>query len=315
MGKLLSVIIPVFNDEANIRRCIESIANQTAIDTIDIIVVNDASTDETLTVLNSLQNNFSFRIINMESNCGAGVCRNVGIRAANTAYVTFVDSDDWVDMSTYEHCLKQIANNHDVVIYGLSYDFAKYNYREHKYIYSRPYSITGEFALKIYAHTIPNEINISPIVNNKLYRRKFLNDNYLLFHTELRYQEDDIFTFEALLWSERVSIVNNCCYHYCQRPDSLIHSVSEVSIRSFIAAYITLKNNLEKLGIYDRYKMEYNLKLKSSLLGVIKRTIDYEQNEQRRSDLLLLLLTMFVDSFNMQEFFLTLNTSRIRSLL
>ena len=142
-----------------------------------------------------------------------------------------------------------------------------------------------------------------------------MNDNDLLFHTELRYQEDDIFTFEALLWSERVSIVNNCCYHYCQRPDSLIHSVSEVSIRSFIAAYITLKNNLEKLGIYDRYKMEYNLKLKSSLLGVIKRTIDYEQNEQRRSDLLLLLLTMFVDSFNMQEFFLTLNTSRIRSLL
>ena len=159
MDKLLTVIIPVFNDEKNIGRCLESLFNQT-FNRMNIIVVNDASTDNTLDILYGFQKKHPFQIIDLEKNSGAGFCRNIGIDTATTPYVTFIDSDDWIDISTYESCFKQICNNTDVINFGLVYDYVNQDRRERKYYYPTNYSMTGEFALSIYTHRIPNEIRI-----------------------------------------------------------------------------------------------------------------------------------------------------------
>lgn len=114
MDKLLTVIVPVFNDETNIIRCLESLFNQT-LKNIEIIIINDASTDDTLTILNNYQISHPIQVINMQKNIGAGACRNKGILTASTPYVTFVDSDDWVDISSYARCFEQIRSNTDKV--------------------------------------------------------------------------------------------------------------------------------------------------------------------------------------------------------
>ena len=314
MDKLLTVVIPVFNDEKNIGRCLESLFNQT-FDGMDIIVVNDASTDNTLDVIYDYQKKQPFQIIDLEENSGAGYCRNIGIITASTPFVTFVDSDDWVDMSTYESCFEQICNDTDVVNFGLIYDYVNQDRQERKYNYPTNYSMAGEFALSIYTHSIPNEIRITPIVNNKIYRRKFLIDNNILFHEELRYQEDDVFTFEVLARATRVAFVKNCYYHYCQRDDSLIQTVSEISIRSFISAYLVLKTNLESTNLFEKYRQAYYLKFKGSFLGVIKRILDYEPNMNNRNELLSLLLNLLIENYDLSEFLDTFNFSAIRSIL
>lgn len=314
MEPILTVIIPVYNDELNIIRCMESLINQT-FKAMSIIVVNDASTDNTLTVLEAYQKHYPFTIVNMKTNSGAASCRNAGINAACTPYVTFIDSDDWIDISTYSNCFKHVQEDPDVIIFGLMYDHVMQNRRVEKYHYSKTYRMNGEFALSIYAHTMPNEITITPIVNNKIYKRDFLLDKRILFHEGLRYQEDDAFTFEVLAKANKVVIVNGGSYHYCQRGDSLIHTVSKDAIRHFVAAYCALARNLKADGLFEKNKNAFYLKLKGSLVGVIKRVVDYETNTEKRNELIQLLLILLLDNFDFLQLLNTLDFSVIRSIL
>lgn len=314
MQKMLTIIIPVYNEEKNIKRCLESIFNQT-FSNFEIIVVNDASTDKTLEELHKLKKYNNFSIITLDKNSGAGKCRNVGLQKAITPYVTFVDSDDWVDINAYERCFDNISEKVDVIIYGLIYDYVSLNRREIKYKYDRIYTIPGDFALNIYSHTIPNKIEITPIVNNKIYRTQFLSDNNIHFCEDLRYQEDDAFTFEVLSKASTVVFVDGCAYHYCQNSASLTHRISELSIRSFINAYVNIRNKLMEDESFEKYKTAYYLKLKSSMLGVIKRILDLSSSIDERNKLLNLLISLLVENFDFNEILSTLDFSIVRSIL
>lgn len=311
---LLTVIIPTFNDSQNIYRCLQSVFNQSFKD-IEVIVINDASTDYTLEILETYRHNHHIKIINMPQNMGAGACRNRGILEASSEYITFIDSDDWIDIGTYEKCFEQFKYNPDVIIYGLIYDYVEYNYRIKKYIYNNNYKINGEYALNIYSHTISTEINISPIVNNKIYKKEFFITNNLLFDENLRYQEDDVFTFEVFVKSHNVIFIKDCFYHYNQRCNSLIHNVSSLSIEGFVNAYKSLKNNLESQNLFNKYKTAFYLKFKSSLLGVIKRTIDYSDNQLERNKLLVLLFELISKNFDFKELLSFFDLNYIRSFL
>ena len=313
METKLSVIVPVYNDEKNIIRCLESLFNQT-LKELEIIVVNDASTDGTLSVLQAYRNAHEFSIISVETNSGAGHCRNVGIRCAKSPYVTFVDSDDWLDMSTYSICADQFLHSPDVIVFGLEYNDVLHNHSEMKYRYEHNYDISGDYALGLYAHTLPNEIQITPIVNNKIYRKEFLLEKSIFFHEGIKYQEDDAFTFEVLVNANKVKIVSNCCYHYCQRGDSLIHHVSEGAIKDFVAAYSTLEKYLQSRSLFQKYQPEFYLKLKSSFLGVIKRTVKYSSRDEEKNKLILMLIREMLDKLDMTELLKHCDLSFVHSI-
>ena len=114
---IITVVVPVFNDQDNIIRCLESLRYQT-VSGIEVIVVNDASTDNTMNTLRRYQKEYQFSIIAMDKNSGAGSCRNTGILAAHAPYITFVDSDDWIDIHTYEKCREQFYEDPDIIILG-----------------------------------------------------------------------------------------------------------------------------------------------------------------------------------------------------
>ena len=311
---LLTVIVPVYNDETNITRCLNSIFNQSQ-KNIDVIIVNDASTDNTLNVLKSYQKKYNIKIINLDKNMGVSACRNKGLYAAKTPYITFLDSDDWVDIGTYKKCYEQFYESPDIIIFGLIYDYTEYNHHEKKYNYLNDCKINGEYALNIYAHTITTELNISPIVNNKIYRKQFLIDNDIFFYENLRYQEDDVFTFRALSKASTVAFAKGYNYHYCQRNSSVIHTVSEKSINDFVDAYALLAKSLKKEGVFETYKKAFYLKLKTSMLGVIKRTIDYERNTIKRNELLVHLIALLMENFNLVDIFNTFDFSLIRNYI
>ena len=105
----ISVILPVYNAEEYLEECLESIANQSFKD-IEIICVNDGSTDASLDVLEKRQKHDSRISIITRENKGAGAARNVGLEHASGDYIYFMDSDDYLELTAFEE-LFELANN------------------------------------------------------------------------------------------------------------------------------------------------------------------------------------------------------------
>ena len=84
------------------------------------------------------------KYIVLTENHGPSYCRNIGINMTNTPYITFIDSDDYIDIFTYSECMQENIQNCNVIIYGLSYDYMKTDIIEKKYVYPQKFSVTGQ---------------------------------------------------------------------------------------------------------------------------------------------------------------------------
>lgn len=113
MNPQLSVIIPVYNGEKYLRQCLDSIVAQSiGIDNIEVIIVNDNSSDNSLSIINEYASKYdNFRVISNESNLGAGESRNIAINEVKTDYLTFIDCDDFISPNAYEDSLLKISEN------------------------------------------------------------------------------------------------------------------------------------------------------------------------------------------------------------
>lgn len=120
----LSIIIPVYNNAKYLKRCFDSILSQSNLDSLKVIIIDDGSIDESLTIIqeycNSHSSIFSYKSV---PNGGVSYARNVGLELVDTPFLTFLDSDDWVSSSLYEKCLNFIETN--------DYDFICCNFIEH----------------------------------------------------------------------------------------------------------------------------------------------------------------------------------------
>lgn len=302
LQNVLTVVIPVFNGENYISRALLCLQNQTW-QNFNVLIINDCSTDSTKEIIESFaENNEKISVINLSHNHGVSYCRTLGIKQCKTPYITFLDHDDWLDINTYECCFKSVEIDSDVLIFGLNYEYLDIDVSETKYFYKNDFKVSGDYALKIYGHTIKDSFKITPIINNKIYRLDFLKMHEIVFNEHIRYQEDDIFTFEVLLQAKKVMFIANCKYHYFQNPKSVIHTVSELSVTHFVGAYSALKTYLDSHNCFDKYKNEYYLKFKSSLKGVIHRTVHYSKNQSEMQYLLALLYKQLNESVNIEDF-------------
>lgn len=297
----LTVIIPTYNAKSYITRCLDCLINQTYKD-FCVIIIDDASNDGTAEIIKKkIFNQNNMKYIVLTENHGPSYCRNIGINMTNTPYITFIDSDDYIDIFTYSECMQENIQNCNVIIYGLSYDYMKTDIIEKKYVYPQKFSVTGQYALKVYGHTIHDSFKITPIVNNKIYNTAWLKNNFISFDERVRHQEDDIFTFKVLSQAETVLFVPNCFYHYCQNSSSIIHTIEEETVTHFVMAYKSLYDYLTKKGTFIEYEDEFYLKFKSSLKGVIKRTIDYSNDISKSMNLLSILYTQILENFEIEK--------------
>lgn len=115
MSKKISVIVPCYNVEKYIDRCVKSIVNQTiGIENLEVIFVNDASTDHTLSKLQEWESRYpdDIMVITYDENLRQGGARNLGLQYASCEYIGFVDSDDWVELDMYETLLQPMEQGH-----------------------------------------------------------------------------------------------------------------------------------------------------------------------------------------------------------
>ena len=111
----VSVIVPVYNVEKYIRQCLESIINQTY-KNLEIIVVNDGTKDNSMKIVEEYLSDERIKVINKE-NGGIASARNRGIDEATGEYISFVDSDDWLELNTYEK-LVEIIVDEDIIVFN-----------------------------------------------------------------------------------------------------------------------------------------------------------------------------------------------------
>lgn len=210
----LSVIIPVYNVEKYLERCLNSLIKQSMQD-IEFICINDGSTDNSLSILKQFEKSDSrFRIINQE-NRGVSCARNHGLRVAKGEYVGFIDSDDWVDSEFFEK-LYATAKKYDADIAVAS--IIRLNSLKRKFYVNYESEKYYNNINKIF------EICDCPDKNyiwNKIYKLEKLKKNNLYF-LEGRVYEDVIFTPKALYFMPSVVTVPDIYYYYWRTPNSIV---------------------------------------------------------------------------------------------
>ena len=203
----VSVIIPVYNTAPYLRRCLDSVCGQTLRD-IEIICINDGSTDNSLEILNEYtQKDKRVKIINFKKNKGVSIARNTGIDKAKGKYIGFVDSDDWVDKDFYL-TLHTIAskNNVDIAKGGFVATNQNQNtFRLNMLIQKNKAYFCSEFTTAIY-------------------QTNFLKKHKIFFPAKLTNGEDSVFVARAALLANLVKTTNDVCYYYVQE-NSLLNSL------------------------------------------------------------------------------------------
>ncbi len=210
----ISVIVPVYNVEKYLKRCLDSLINQTLKD-IEIICVNDGSTDNSLSILDEYAKKDSRIIILNQKNAGLSAARNSGMEIAKGEYIGFVDSDDWVDLDFYEK-LYYAAKNNDCDIAVA--DFI----REHPTKKKKRLNITKEeiFEKPEDKYMICKTYR-EGCVWNKIYRTEFLKRIDLKFVVGMYYEDRD-FTARSLFYSKKLITVPDTYYRYFVNPKSIV---------------------------------------------------------------------------------------------
>ncbi len=307
----LSIIVPVYNIEKQLADCLDSLVNQTYKD-IEIIAVNDASTDNSRNILqNYADYHHSIHIIDMKNNSGPGIARNCGIRAATGSYIGFVDGDDWVDLNFYEALLSSIQEEAcDIAIASISDEYNNATSSVFRYIYNQDITIDGKTALKLLTKSCNLGLFITPIMNNKIYRTNFLKQ-YNIQCCDNRSWQDDFFSYFAILYANKVRMVSGPQYHYRQRISSITHTATSVNekIDNCIDVLLKIKTELFVRNLYETHQQEYNSFVErciSSLLVMLRNT-PHDNN----SDDLIYLFNKIASKFDMSKIISYLDNERI----
>lgn len=215
----VSIIVPVYNVEKYLRKCLDSLINQT-LKNIEIICINDGSTDKSLEILEEYKNRDSRIILLNQENSGQSIARNNGIKKATGEYIGFVDPDDWVDLDYYEKLYNTAnTNDADIAVGGI---IRVTGIKKKKFLNFEKETITDNTNLKFELCDVPEK----SYVCNKIYKTQKLKEINLKFE-EGRIFEDCIFTPQALLFLGKMVTVPNIYYYYLRRGNSTVKQRSE----------------------------------------------------------------------------------------
>ena len=257
----VSVIIPVYNTEDYLKECIESLVNQTLRE-IEILIVNDGSTDSSLEIMKEFKNKYP-NIIKIfdKVNGGQASARNYALSFAQGEYLGFVDSDDWVDSTMYEEMYEKAEKEDaDIVICDMVDHFPD---RTVCYPSSR----------------FENKFKVTPSACNKLFKRSLVKED--VFPVGLWY-EDFEFTTMQLMKTDCISVIHKGLYHcHCREVSTMYNNNSEKN-QDILVVLEHLVEYVEKNGWYEKYKnvLEY-LYIDHVLITSINR-VQKQTNEKKK---------------------------------
>lgn len=255
----VSIITPVYNVEECIERSIKSIINQTNKD-FELLLIDDGSKDRSIEIAKSLlqDSNIKYKIITQE-NSGVSAARNRGIEEASGEYITFLDSDDYIDSRFIEFMYDKAATfKYDLVFC----DYAQVDSKGDILVQSTTrfleQDINGrEAALK----QLNCDITIG--MGSALYKTSIVKKNNLFFDGNRKYAEDNVFTVKALLKMNRIVSVNKVLMYYVRWDSSVTKSVSLNHLDCYysyvdLLEYLDSEDDLQNIKLFlIEYKIPY----------------------------------------------------------
>jgi glycosyltransferase involved in cell wall biosynthesis len=239
-NELVSVIVPVYNVEKYLSRCIDSILSQTY-KNLEIILVDDGSTDNSPMICDDYKNKDSRIRVVHKKNEGVSVARNTGLDLANGTYISFVDSDDWIEPNLYERVITCINEK--------KADIVKYHYVVEENGVSKNtgcnYNYTG-FVDKKELISILLAAKIQGECWSYVFKKELLSKS-LRFENNIIYGEDILFTVELFLIANSIYFVEDSFYHYFQSNDGSVTKNANKAIEIIKTICI----------VYEKQKMIY----------------------------------------------------------
>lgn len=234
MNIRFSFIIPAYNRQNTIERCILSILKVTSIN-FEIIVVDDGSTDDTPNILKKLQSEDRRIVVRTKRNGGAASARNCGLKCAKGDFIVFVDSDDYVEAEKIDAFLCSI-DDLECDIYMMKYAVMNYDGGERFINGTMVKSRECRDGISIMNECIPSN-RLAYTLWLYVFNSRFLIRNDILFDEDLRCYEDMLFIPRCLLKAKKVRTIDGGFYHYQVTNDSLITKKDSNSYEHISRAY------------------------------------------------------------------------------
>ena len=254
----VSVVVPCYNSERFISECLDSILDQT-LKEIEIICVDDGSTDDTLVILNDYNKKDPRIKVLTQKNQYAGVARNKGMDAASGKYLSFLDSDDFFDSFMLEKMYKLCEQDDaEICITGaLDYNiaFRKVN------IHARPNHSFLPKTIPFSPFDLPDRIFhiINPAPWTKLFRSDFIRTHKLRFQA-IQYTNDIYFGFMAIALAARITVLDRLCVYYRRGTSTSLQETRDSAPLCFYDAIKALKEGLMKYGLFEMFEKSFTFR-------------------------------------------------------
>ncbi|WP_298367979.1 glycosyltransferase family A protein [uncultured Lutibacter sp.] len=211
---LISIIIPIYNAEKHLKKCISSVLNQTY-DNFELILVNDGSTDNSSLICNNFEKLDKRIKITSQKNKGVSSARNIGINEAKGEYICFVDADDWVTKNYLSHFNLKIDIDLQIQSVRIWHEIDN-RIKDVKFSKQKLYK--NSQIIEVIEIAERNELIRSPWI--KLFKTSIIKDNNIKFNSNISYGEDYIFVLNYLMFISSIYIIDKVNYIYAQRKNN-----------------------------------------------------------------------------------------------
>lgn len=275
----VSVIIPIYNIERYLPRCLESIYQQTLRPSeFEVIIIDDNSTDNSF----GLANDFSkkrenVKVIRNDRTLGPGLSRNIGLQEAKGEYLYFLDGDDYIDPITLEILLIYAYDNHADLVTS---NFSRVNENGNLIFQKKERNHYSSIHFQMIKNLNTHKIN--PVVWNKLVKRSIFMDNNIFFIDTLH--EDILIAFQMHYYAKNILYYPNdmSLYFWVKRESSIVSKISSEHIQGYILALVSRWNFIlenESDGYIKKIEATFQEGFQRVIGFLIKRIISYEEDD------------------------------------
>ena len=298
----LSIIIPVYNGEKYLKRCVISVIEQQYKD-FEIIIINDGSLDKTKKICDELElSDDRIKCIH-NSNQGVSISRNIGIKNSKGEFITFIDADDYIKDGIYIDLLATIKEkNLDMIFCSYTMNYGNYE-EDDVFSWDDKLLLGKEIVKNISCNMLSNiDINgeyskvIMGSVCRSIFKRNIIENNKLSFNEKLRFSEDLVFILEYLNFCNRVYTTNKCYYVYNKQAEFGVSATQkylpnlEVNLKLVDSKILTILNflDLEDSDLWrlrkltNIYTCAINISKFENNEGVMEKNRKLKRSEERR---------------------------------
>ena len=298
---LVSIILPVYNAQNHIARCLDSICAQTW-QNLEIIVLNDGSKDQSLPVCQEYRSRDQRILLVDKANSGVSDTRNLGLKLASGEYVQFVDSDDYIDpdftqnlvtaaqehhadlvIAPYKMVIPAGASKPEQVLEKIQEDLGVMSVARPPEVREYGFLPQGVYDKDTFARRLMDKpaSYFYSVLWNKLYRRDILTRHDIRFTSEMRWAEDLVFNMQYIQYAEVFASIPQPGYYYVQNPQSICHTQIKHAtlVQNKIQVFHYYKDLYTRLGMYEQvrpqlYKFLIDIAESTYPSGPFKKVID-----------------------------------------